>query len=335
MAAGCIRGLHFAQGPILARRQDHGLLRSRSLARPVEAANSLANAAALERTIVMLLPRLILIGLLSTVTPLGAETPTEQPAAEISIASLGQALHLDALFEVLRDEGIAYGKRLETDMFPAGGGPTWAAKVSAIYDVPALRAGFEVALEAELAADPETLAEIIAFFSSDLGQRVVSLEIDARRAFLDTPTEEAARVAADNRFADRDPRVRLLRRFIEAGDLIEMNVAGSLSGNLAFTQGMSASGAYGPPLPEEQMLSDVWGQEDQTRGDITSWLYAYLGMAYEPLSDAEMESYIDFVESPAGMRLNAALFTAFDKVFRQVSQEMGRAAGMAMLGRDI
>ena len=48
-----------------------------------------------------------------------------------------------------------------------------------------------------------------------------------------------------------------------------------------------------------------------------------------------MESYIKFWESPAGQRLNTALFSAFDTVFREVSQELGRAAGTAMQGRDI
>jgi len=58
-------------------------------------------------------------------------------------------------------------------------------------------------------------------------------------------------------------------------------------------------------------------------------------LAYSPLTEAEMESYIRFWESPAGQRLNAALFAAFDTVFRDVSQDLGRAAGIAMQGRDI
>ncbi len=283
----------------------------------------------------MLLRRLIIASLVAFAAPAHAETPVEPPAAGVSVPTLGEMMQLEALFEVLREEGLAYGETLETDMFPGGGGPGWKDAVSAIYDVPALTARFQQVLETELSIDPAALADILAFFSTDLGQRVVTLEIEARRAFLDEATEEAARVAADNRFAERDARAGLLRRFIEAGDLIEMNVAGSLSGSLAFMKGMSASGAYGSALPEEQMTSDVWGQEDQLRDDTTSWLYAYLGLAYEPLSDAEMLAYIDFAESPAGMRLNAALFTAFDTVFRQVSLDLGRAAGLAMLGRDI
>lgn len=108
---------------------------------------------------------------------------------------------------------------------------------------------------------------------------------------------------------------------IEAADLLEMNVAGALSGNLAFMTGMAATGAYGA-VPDNQLLSDVWAQGTTIRADTSTWLYSYLGLAYSPLTEAEMESYIRFWESPAGQRLNAALFAAFDTVFRDVSQDL-------------
>lgn len=282
----------------------------------------------------MMLSRLALAVLLAAAPPLLAQTTVEAPAAEASVDRLGEVLQLDALFQVLRDEGLGHGEVLEADMFPSGGGAEWDAALSRIYDVARLRTGFAAALEQSLGSDPEAVAEITAFFASDLGQRILSLEIEARRAFLDTASEEAAQVAADDAAAARAPRVDQLRRMIEAADLLEMNVAGALSGNLAFMTGMASTGAYGA-MPTDQILSDVWAQEDQIRADTSTWLYSYLGLAYHPLTEAEMESYIAFWESPAGQRLNAALFQAFDTVFREVSLELGKAAGTAMQGRDI
>ena len=283
----------------------------------------------------MLLSRLALAALLSTAVPLAAETVVEQPATEVAADRLGDVLQLDALFSVLRDEGLAHGATLETDMFPSGGGDEWKNAVSGIYDTARLRAGFDAVLTEQFASDPQTLDDITAFFGSDLGKKVVGLEIEARRAFLDTDAEEAARVAADDAAAARDPKVAQVRRMIEAADLLEMNVAGSMSGNLAFMTGMAGTGAYGSDMPEDQILSDIWAQEEQVRAETSNWLYAYLGLAYAPLSKEEMDAYIEFWESPAGKRLNAALFTAFDQVFRQVSFDLGRAAGRAMQGRDI
>jgi hypothetical protein len=283
----------------------------------------------------MLLSRLVLAALLATAVPLAAETAAEQSSAEVSVDQLGEVLKLDALFAVLRDEGLAHGATLETDMFPSGGGQEWKNAVSAIYDAARLRAGFDAVLTEQLGSDAETVAEITDFFGSDLGRKIVGLEIEARRAFLDTAAEEAARVAADDAAAARDPKVAQVRRMIEAADLLEMNVAGSMSGNLAFMTGMAGTGAYGSDMPEDQILSDIWAQEEQVRADTSTWLYAYLGLAYAPLSKEEMDAYIEFWESPAGQKLNAALFTAFDRVFRQVSSDLGRAAGRAMQGRDI
>ena len=288
----------------------------------------------------MFLSRLALAAFLATAVPLAAETVkdqtgTAQPGAEVSTERLAEVLQLDALFAVLRDEGLAHGTTLEEELFPSGGGAEWQAAVSAIYDTDRLRSGFDAVLHEQLASDPAALADIAAFFGSDLGQKILGLEIEARRAFLDIAAEEAARVAADDAAAARDPKVAQVRRMIEAADLVEMNVAGSMSGNLAFMTGMASTGAYGSDMPEDQILSDIWAQEDQVRADTSTWLYAYLGLAYSPLSEAEMNAYVDFWESPAGQRLNAALFTAFDRVFRQVSHDLGRAAGRAMQGSDI
>ena len=114
-----------------------------------------------------------------------------------------------------------------------------------------------------------------------------------------------------------------------------MNVAGALSGNLAFLTGLDEAGVNGTRLPQDELLSQVWGQEAQIRDDTQVWLQSYLGLAYDPLTEAELETYIAFWESPAGQRLNAALFLAFDAVFSGVSHDLGRAAGAAMLSQEI
>jgi hypothetical protein len=260
-------------------------------------------------------------------------TPTMEPVTA-QIGVLDEALRLMDLFAVLREEGLAHGQTLEAEMFPSGGGPGWVTAQERIYGLTALHGRFIAVLEQELAEDPN-LPDILAFFGSELGARVVGLEIDARRAFIDDAIEDAARVAADRRGMGRDPRHDQLERFIVAGNLLEMNVAGALTGNLAFLTGMSDSGVYGGSMPQDQLMADVWGQEAQVRDDTESWLHAYLGLAYQPLSDAELDRYIAFWESAAGQRLNAALFLAFDEVFRKVSYDLGQAAGLAMQGQDI
>ena len=288
----------------------------------------------------MLLPRLALLALLALAPPVIAPPALAQSAEDgaapaLSIAELGQVLQFDSLFDVLRSEGLARADELADQMLPGGAGPGWDRAVDKIYDLRRLRAAFNMALRVELAKDPQAAAEIRAFFATDLGQRVIGLELEARRAFLDIAVEEAARVAADTPETSRDPKWRQIQRLIEAGDLVEMNVAGGLSGSLAFLRGVQEAGMRGMDLSSDTLSTDVWGQEAQLRADTVSWLKAYFGLAYSPLTETELETYVTFMESPAGRRYSLALFLALDASFRRISHDLGAAIGEATQARDI
>lgn len=287
----------------------------------------------------MSLRSLALLALLAFAPLAKAETALDSGAKPdtfvLSIADLGRVLQFDALFDVLRDEGLAQAEELADSMLPQGRRTGWSAAVDEVYDLRRIRAQFNHALRVQLADEPETVAEVTRFFGSDLGQRVLTLEIAARRAFLDIAQEEAARVAADTPATARDPKWKLIERLIEAGDLVEMNVAGGLSGSLAFSQGLQASGVTGMAMPFDQLAAETWGQEAQLRADTGSWLKAYFGLAYAPLTEDELETYVTFLESPAGRRYSSALFVALEGVFRQISQDLGRAVGEAALRQEI
>lgn len=265
-----------------------------------------------------------------TVVP---QTATGADAARI--VALSDTLMIGQVMSVMRDEGMDYGNTLETEMFEGRGGDRWQAVVGAIYDADQMRKRFDAALTTQLAAAGDDLGQIEAFFGSEQGQRILTLEIDARRALLDAGVEDAAKVA----WADMDDanagRADLIRDFVRANDLIESNVMGALNSNLAFYRGMTDSDAYPEEMTEQQMLEDVWGQEPDVRMETENWLYPYLALAYEPLPDADLEAYIAFSESPAGKRMNAAMFAAFDVVFTQISADLGAAAARQMQGEDI
>lgn len=267
-----------------------------------------------------------------------AETVAPVVPAEVApdrLAALSQTLLMEDVFAVMAEEGKSYGSSIEGQMFPGRGGATWAARVDAIYDPAALMPVFTKAFEAALAQNPETVAAAEAFFGTPRGQEILKLEVEARRAMLDIAVEEAAQVEAERMKVERDPKLRLVRELIEAGDLIEMNVAGAMSANLAFFQGMAAVGAPGMPADRESIMSEVWGQEAGIRAETANWLVPFLALAYQPLAEADLKDYVAFSASPEGKRLNAALFAGFDAVSRQVSFDLGRAAAEAMTGNDI
>jgi hypothetical protein len=257
-------------------------------------------------------------------------------AASADPAALLTTLRIPEMIAVMQDEGIAYGDELEEQLFPGAGGARWDEAVARVYDEPALLERFQSAFAARLAADPQAMDQIVGFFGTDRGQQILILEIEARRALLDEAVEEAAAVSVDDMRARDDPRLALLERFATANDLIEQNVSGALNANFAFYQGMSDGGAFdGAKMTEADMLAEVWAQEPDIRAETESWLYPFLALAYKPLSDADVEAYLAFSESEAGRAMNAAMFAAFDEVFREISRDLGRAAAEMLSGRDI
>ena len=260
---------------------------------------------------------------------------TVAPEVQAAADALLEALRIGDTIAILREEGLEYGRTLESDMFPGGGGSGWTATVERIYDAARMREAFAQALTVELAKDPAAIGGMVDFFSSDLGQRVVELEIEARRAYLDDATEEAAKVALEELRAEGGARLEALERFVTVNDLVESNVSGALNANLAFYRGMDEGGAFGGEMTEDQMLSDVWAQEPEVRQSTTDWVYSYLNLAYGPLSDDDLAAYTAFSESEVGQKANRALFAAFDKVFTPISTALGVAVARQLQGQDI
>lgn len=269
--------------------------------------------------------------------PLRAPAVLAQVGAEIApeTNALAEALNLTDVFAVVAEEGKAYGASLEEEMFPSSGGKSWADAVAAIYaperTLPAFLAAFDAALNAG-GGDVQKMRD---FFVSGTGKKAVALEVSARRALLDTAIEDAARLAYQKMRDDRDPRIDLIDAFVEAGDLIEANVSGGLNGSLAFYTALSEGGAFGDSMGEADILSEVWTQEPSIRAESADWLYAMLVMAYDPMTDEELRTYIAFSESPDGRKLNAAMFEAFGVVFTDISRRLGRSAATFIVGSDL
>ncbi|MFN3938045.1 MAG: hypothetical protein ACK4KW_10740 [Gemmobacter sp.] len=257
------------------------------------------------------------------------------PAAADPVGRLADALQIDRLIGILRDEGLRYGGELEQELFPGSGGTRWAAIVSSIHARDRMRAAALEALREELAGQEAAVETMSAFFETELGARIVGLELTAREGLLEPAVKDAAELAWEDMVAAGSPRVRQLERFAEVNDLIEQNVAGALNANLAFWQGMLEAGASDPSLAESEMLADLWSQEPQIRQDMQDWLFPYLALAYQPLEDSDLAAYIAFSDTEEGRILNAALFSAFDRLFAMLSRDLGFAAARFMQGEDI
>ncbi|THD75019.1 DUF2059 domain-containing protein [Thalassobius vesicularis] len=234
-------------------------------------------------------------------------------------------LRLSDVIHVMRQEGLIFGAELGQGMLPEADSAQWAARVSDLYDTgkmeQVVEAGFSEVLQ------NVDQAKIIAFYDTDLGRRIVSGEITAREAFLDKPTEDAARARVSHRTANA--RLTQIGQFIEINDLVEYNVAGALNANYMFYRGLTQGGMI--QMSDAEILAEAWAEEDATREDSISWLYAYLDEAYAELSVEELKTLTDFAATPEGQALNRALFQGFDRMYAQLSLGLGLA--IASLGQ--
>lgn len=273
------------------------------------------------------------------VAALWAASPAAAQHAPADLRALGDALQMDQTLTIMQREAVLNAQDLGPDLFGGSSPREWDAAITALFDPALARTEFDKALVTGAAnLTPDQMAEVLAFFQSPFGSRVIALELSSREALLDKQLEMAAQETwaqiQDNPLPAPTRRTQMLRDFVIAHDLIEANIAAALNGNLAFYKGLAQSGALGD-LSADDMLADVWAAEPDVRAEMEEWLYPFLAMAYAPLSDAELQSYIDFARTDAGRALTGALFSAFDALGATQSFGMGLAAGQLMTGQDI
>lgn len=247
------------------------------------------------------------------------------------VDDLMDALHIDDMLTIMREEGMSYGEDLADEMFSGGPIQSWRGVLSRIYDAEKMRAVMRRDFERML--DDTDPAPLIAFFEGETGQEIISLELSARRAMIEDEVEDAARDTFRALDGEDDPRYARITRFIEANDLLEANVAGALNASFQFYRGLVDGGGF--EMSEGDIIADVWSQEDETRIDTREWLYGFLLLAYRPLEDEALDAYIDLSSSPEGRALNRALFAGFNAMYDEISYALGLAAARQMQGEDL
>lgn len=246
-------------------------------------------------------------------------------------AQLWDLLRLEALVGIMAEEGREYGASLAEQFFEQGGGPTWEARVAGLYDPDEMTAEIRPRFTAMF--DGVETSGLEAFLASDLGRRIVRYEHEARRTLLD-PEAEAAAVEHYAELAETDPQRRaLIEEFIDVNDLVETNVASSLTFTYAFNLGLVDGGLA--DMTESDALADAWSQEGAVREDTVRWLGAQLSLAFAPLSDGEVREYVELSETEAGETLNAALFGAFEPTFTRIARGLGEGVARSIEGHDI
>lgn len=256
-------------------------------------------------------------------------TALPMQADNAQITRLYELMRVAHSVEILRDEGFGFALDSESSLFEGQTSGNWSRAVDQVYDLARLEAlvhaGFVEALQGV------DLAPLFAFYESEAGARVVELELTARRAFMSPDVEQMAREAWSAN-PEAGMHAAMIADFIKVNDLIERNVIGAMNSNFKFLRALSIGQ---PDLTEVQILSDVWAEEEYLREDTREWMFAFLTMAYAPLSTAEMQANLALWQSKQGRALNSALFVGFDRMFEQISEDLGAAAARMLLEQEL
>ena len=245
--------------------------------------------------------------------------------------ALMDAIRISDTVEILHSEGVQYGSNLIRDMMMDADTPGWRIRVGQIYDEKRMQRLLTTGLTRELAE--VDLQPLVAFFASQLGEDIITAELDARKAFFDEAVELAARDRFEDMTGNDDPLVDQITTMMSDSDLVNFNVMGIMNSNLMLYRGLADGGAI--DLGEEDILRDVWTQESGVRTESTGWIQGYFLTAYGTLPEGDLETYAAFWRTEEGRALNAALFAVFDQMYEELSYLLGRAAAEQLNSEEL
>ncbi len=165
-------------------------------------------------------------------------------AAHAQAEALYRALDLPSVVRVMAEEGRRHGDILEGEMFPERGGQAWGDLVRRLYDP--VRMEVEVRETFLRRLSGTDVGPLLDYFRSALGRRIVGLEVSARQALLDPEVERMSLDTVEDMRRRGDPRLELLRQFVEANDLIELECGGRAHVELRLLPGARRGWRHGP-----------------------------------------------------------------------------------------
>ena len=179
-----------------------------------------------------------------------------------------------------------------------------------------------VAAELARQMEPGDLPAVMEWLGSALGRRLTRLEEAESAEPLTT-----ARDAEIKRFAAALPEARVARLQRLAAAMSAGEAGASMMINVVV--GMAHGAALAAPTPDTGPVEELRKRLAQQRPAIveaaTRTAVRQFGHAYRDVADADLDAYLAFVESPAGLRYHDAALVALDKAMAQASYEFGRA----------
>ena len=173
------------------------------------------------------------------------------------------------------------------------------------------------------------IQQVLSWLASPLGKRVVAMEISASqpdmmmKMFEVYKTEQA-----------RPGRLERIHRIDEA--VLSKERTKDLMVNIQVFFGMAMAAesdamqraSYGQTRYNmEQAMAPMWGELDQ----VVTMMYLF---TYQGLSDAELDQYVEFTESPVGRKYNQVLYEGLSDAFTNAGKSLRQSLKSACRSRQ-
>jgi hypothetical protein len=272
-----------------------------------------------------LVPLLLLC--LSVVPATAEETRLDSSA----IAALMQATALDDVFSQF-GAGIAAQARLNEISSDRVFMAHWRTTAKTVLDAETLTRRLSAAMAGRIDLGEE--AELNRFFVSQLGRRISTLERDmARLAPLEQDDAIALGHGLDSVAASA--RLALFDRLMALNSL-EISRAMVCQSVRAMLLGLALTHQRPPiELPWGDIDAQVAAMQPSLVSELGAAQRALMAYAYRSLSDAELETYVAFLERPAARHFYAEAAFAVNQIVSIVMREFGETLAARMASVSI
>ena len=247
-----------------------------------------------------------------------------QAIEKTEVDRLVQVLNLKDLFQELQNEGVTAGIEMLKEEGQGQQSQEWVSKLNEIYSSDSMQEFFRNEL-LKLGVI-ENIVNIIDFYETSLGKKLIKNELATRRALKNKDGKAQAKKILNQLKYFKPNRLNVYKKIIEENNYIEDNISSSMNSNLAFYQGYSLSlPSDKQGLLEAEIISKIWTNESETRKRMTEWVMGFTAYTYNDLSRNELNIFLEFSKSKPSKHLNNSINYILDKAFENQSYKLGQA----------
>lgn len=162
-----------------------------------------------------------------------------------------------------------------------------------------------------------------AYFSQGVGQRVTEAEKYAQLAENAAERQAETPLIIEDLLANNPERLDQIKQMVEAMDLVSSGAAMAMNLGYAMISGMASTGKMPGGLTDDQILMMLNSRRDQIEAEVFNSTVLSAAYTYRDISNADMDDYLEFLQSDLGRKLYSVLEDAQVGVLTEASRKFG------------